>query len=1071
MFVMNPSSTTYTHPDIPNPVDLWLMNPPDRIPIPTPKGIPILGNITEVNHEIPEYDFCRLADQYGMRIICILLYQASLKEVRNCVNDGLFTANYPGEENWEIAHRVLIPAFGPLMIRGMFDDMYDIASQLALKWARQGPNASVTVNEDFTRVSIDTVALCALGTRFNSFYKDEMPQFIATMRNLLQASAARAFRPSFMNKLPTTDNTKYWNDIAMLRQIALDLVDARLKDPVDKKDLLNALIFGRDPQTSQGLSNDSIVNNMITFLIAGHDTTSGMLSFLFYHLLKHPHAYRKAQDEIDRVIGRRKITVEDLIKLPYITAVMRETLRLTCPVSMIILHAHPTRNNEDPVTLGNGRYELKEDETVAIHISKIHRDPAVYGEDAEEFKPERMMDGKFEKLPKNAWKPFGNGLRGCIGRLFAWQEVVLLVAMLLQNFNFQMENPNYTLRLEQSITLKPDGFSFRAKLRNDLDATKLAAFLNSGADLTEETGGPGQGHKMKAAMGVYLKPMNIFFGSNMGTCEAFAWRLAADAVKYGFKAEVNPLDEARENLPPGDPVAFITASYEGQPPDNATHFFEWLKGLEGNRLEGVTYAVFGCGHHDWQATFHSVPKAINNLVLERGGTRLCNLATTDAANSDMFTDFDNWGESVFWPAVTSKFGTQMNENAAAVSGVQVQVRPGMRASALGLQLKEGQVLENKLLTASSMPEKRMLRFKLPEMSYQCGDYLAILPVNPPSIVRQAIRRFSLSWDSLLTVWNPTESASGSNTVPLDTPISAFELFSTHVELSQPASKRDLKHLADSANGDVVAQAKLRSLASDSTRFTEEIVQKRVSLLEILMRHPAIDLPLNAFLSMLPPMRLLHMTVRPSNAGFKPPISLETPIIMICAGSGLAPFRGFIMDRAEKIRGRGALEVAQGAQQANVGKAILYIGCRTKGLDDIHAEELEEWARLGAVDVRWVYSRPVSDFLTGISPHYGSDGANGGRRHVQDQIFEDREELLQLLEWGARIFVCGSTGVGQEVRQTLKQIYMQKHREDSRIHVDIDGEGSRQVTEDIDAAAESFLERLKTKERYATDVFT
>ncbi|KAG2413724.1 hypothetical protein HFD88_002913 [Aspergillus terreus] len=528
---------------------------------------------------------------------------------------------------------------------------------------------------------------------------------------------------------------------------------------------------------------------------------------------------------------------------------------------------------------------------------------------------------------------------------------------------------------------------------------------------------------------------------------------------------------------------------------------------------------------DWQATFHSIPKAIDRLVHQRVGTRLCEIGTADAANSDMFTDFDSWGESVFWPSVMSKFGVQVNGTAKEASGLEIQIRPGMRASALGLRLQEGQVLENRLLTAPSVPEKRMLRFKLPpDMTYQCGDYLAILPVNPPNVVRWAIRRFNLSWDSTLTVWKPTD-ASGSIAVPLETPISALELFSTYVELSQPASKWDLKYLADAAHGDTSVQNELRSLASDATRFVDEIVQQRVSPLDILLRHPVIDLPLNTFLTMLPPMRVrqysisssplvdpsecsikfsvlkspspstssrdsgfegvastylaglqpgekAYMTVRPSTFGFKPPLDLQTPMIMACAGSGLAPFRGFIMDRAEKIRGR-QLTGAPHPDIRGLAKAILYVGCRTKGVDDIHAEELAEWVRLGAVDVRWVYSRPAGDSLSGSSPHEGSDGADGSRwrRHVQDQIVHDREELAALLERGARILVCGGTGVGQGVRQALKRIYLRQRRDGCRLRIDTDEGDPSRTADDEDAAAERFLEMLKTKERYATDVFT
>lgn len=138
-----------------------------------------------------------------------------------------------------------------------------------MKWARQGPNVPIPVTDDFTRLTLDTIALCAMGTRFNSFYHDEMHPFVEAMVGLLSGSGARARRPALMNNLPTSENSKYWNDVNYLRNLSQELVDSRKNNPEDKKDLLNALILGRDPQTGQGLSDASIVDNMITFLIAG----------------------------------------------------------------------------------------------------------------------------------------------------------------------------------------------------------------------------------------------------------------------------------------------------------------------------------------------------------------------------------------------------------------------------------------------------------------------------------------------------------------------------------------------------------------------------------------------------------------------------------------------------------------------------------------------------------------------------------------------------------------------------------------------------------------------------------
>jgi len=134
-----------------------------------------------------------------------------------------------------------------------------------------------------------------------------------------------------------------------------------------------------------------------------------MLSFLFYYLLKHPSVYQAAQKEVDQVVGTGPVNVEHMSQLPYITACLRETLRLkpTAPGFTLI----PRPEARGPILLG-GKYEIQQGTPVFCILEKIHQDPAVWGDDANEFKPERMLDEPFSKLPKNAWKPFGNGMRG-----------------------------------------------------------------------------------------------------------------------------------------------------------------------------------------------------------------------------------------------------------------------------------------------------------------------------------------------------------------------------------------------------------------------------------------------------------------------------------------------------------------------------------------------------------------------------------------------------------------------------------------------------------------------------------
>jgi cytochrome P450/NADPH-cytochrome P450 reductase len=172
-------------------------------------------------------------------------------------------------------------------------------------------------------------------------------------------------------------------------------------------------------------------------------------------------------------------------------------------------------------TVLGGKYPVKAGAPLLALLPTIHRDPIAYGEDAEEFRPERMLDEEFDRRNTefpNCWKPFGNGMRACIGRPFAWQEALLVLAMLLQNFNFTMEDSSYQLQIKQTLTIKPKDFYMRAHLRNGVSATSLERALVS-ATLNEPSVKSGQeARKNTTAKG---KPMAIYYGSNTGkpSCE------------------------------------------------------------------------------------------------------------------------------------------------------------------------------------------------------------------------------------------------------------------------------------------------------------------------------------------------------------------------------------------------------------------------------------------------------------------------------------------------------------------------------------------------------------------------
>ena len=128
--------------------------------------------------------------------------------------------------------------------------------------------------------------------------------------------------------------------------------------------------------------------------------TSGLLSFATLFLLLNASAYHSAQQVVDEVVGRSCVEVKHLKRLKYLNAVLRETLRLSPTVPAF---ARRSKNGED-ITLGGGRYEVTANETIMGLLGTVHRDHTVYGDDVNDFRPERMLDVEFDMLPKAAWK-------------------------------------------------------------------------------------------------------------------------------------------------------------------------------------------------------------------------------------------------------------------------------------------------------------------------------------------------------------------------------------------------------------------------------------------------------------------------------------------------------------------------------------------------------------------------------------------------------------------------------------------------------------------------------------------
>ena len=777
----------------------------DKIPQPRPR--PLLGNAMDVDPEAGIQSFMRLSRELGPiyrmsfpgREVLVLsshdlvaeacdetrfakYIHGALNNIRDFAGDGLFTARNE-EPNWSKAHRLLMPAFGPAAMRGYFADMLDITDQMLTKWERLGPEESLNVSDNMTRLTLDTIALCGFAYRFNSFYQKELHPFVESMVRALQEAGRRGRRLPLQNRLMFMTRQKYEADAEFMDGVTARLITQRKRLPPEEapRDLLSLMLTAKDPLTGERLDEQNIRYQLVTFLIAGHETTSGLLSFAVHLLLKHPEVLQRAQAEVDRVLGAQLPRFEQVAQLGYIEQILRETLRLypTAP-------AFAVQAKHDTV-LG-GRYPLKKGQALMVLTPMLHRDPAVWSE-PERFDPDRFAPGAREKLPPKAWLPFGNGERSCIGRAFALQEATLVIAMLLQRFTFWSPTP-YELKIKETLTLKPEGLVVRARLRKTIERGATPRPPAMPAPVASS---------LPDAAGVvaHRTPLLVLYGSNSGSAEAFARRIASDGEARGYVTHVAPLDDYAGKLSPGGAVAIVTASYNGQPPDNAAAFVAWLGSVPAGSLAGVRYTVFGCGNRDWVATYQAVPKLIDQRLHDAGAEALFARGEADAS-ADFFGDFERWyaplwnrlGESLGITSRPVDLGPLYTVEAVPPASLELVKQNKLEL----VTLVENRELVNLQATAAPARSKRHIEFALPAGStYSAGDYLALLPENHPELIARAASRFGLRLDAAIVLHSSRGAMAAS--LPTGRPISVQELLGRHVELSAPATRKDIERLA------------------------------------------------------------------------------------------------------------------------------------------------------------------------------------------------------------------------------------------------------------------------------------
>ncbi len=1064
--------------------------------MPEPPETFLLGHLLALSAETPVQDMVKLARELGPifrmeirgRVAVVVsgyelvnelsdekrfdkTIRGALRLVRRFGGDGLFTSKTE-EPNWSKAHNILLPNFSQKAMQSYHQMMLDIAEQLVLKWERLNPDEEIEVTRDMTSLTVDTIGLSGFDYRFNSFYHDTEHPFVGAMADALGISMDELRDVPMENLIRQSRDRRLQDGIRTMNETVDRIIKdrrAEVGDHASKPDLLSYMLSGVDKKSGERLEDVNIRYQVITFLIAGHETTSGLLSFAIYALLNNPDVLTRAYEEVDRVLGRDlslRPTYAQVNQLGYITQILKETLRLwpTAP----IFGLYPIED-----TVIGGKYKVRHSDTLQVLLPMLHRDRSIWGENAEDFNPDNFSPANEAARPINAYKPFGNGKRACIGRQFALQEATLVLGMILQRFNL-VDHTRYQLKIKETLTMKPDGFKIKVRPRTRVVSSRLSVV----GEQTSYNRQPTTDNRQPTTVKDHATPLLVLYGSNMGTAEEIARRMAGDAEENGFVVKIAPLDDYAGRLPKEGLLAVVTSSYNGLPPDNAVNFCEWLRrdDLAADALTGLTYAVFGCGHRDWAATFQAVPRFIDRQLAAHGARRLFPLGEGDA-REDFDGQFQRWYQPLR-ATVGEALGIRIEESAAKPL-YKLEIVPGQQMSPFvdsfnskPMTVRVNRELHRKDGAQASDRSTRHIELELPEgVTYRAGDHLGVIPHNSESLVGRVAARFGFEREAFIRLRRTTNRKTF---LPVDQTIPVYRLLGDYVELQDVATRSQLQSLLAYTECPP-EKIKLAALVEDEDRYKEDVLQKRKSVIDLLEEFPACQLPFEVYLEHLSPLRpryysisssplvepgscsitvavvegsarsgrgefagictnylrnqaeggVIYAFVKDTKSAFRLPDNPATPIVMIGPGTGLAPFRGFLQERA-------ALK-AQGRQ---IGPSLLFFGCRHPGQDFIYEDELKAFEAGGVTRLATAFSR-----VEGRQKCY-----------VQDEIYALRDEVLALIEAGAVVYVCGDASrMAPDVRRTMAAIYCEKMKAN-------------------EAAAEQWLNELTASNRYLVDVW-
>jgi cytochrome P450 / NADPH-cytochrome P450 reductase len=1043
--------------------------------------------------------------QFGKRVEDVNFF-AQLQKSRghgiSVIGDG---------EHYERVRRVMLPWYAPSHQRTQLERMKEQAQRLVDAWAALPNDEPVDARAWLERYTLEVSGRGACSYNFGFLdgtvgsphgFAAAVPE--STKESILRVAEPRPDFTAFAGRARRRRRRRYQQNNEELFRTAEALVRARMHTcPLGQQtDLLSRLVSTPDPVTGELLDIETIRDQILMHLSNGFNGASITGGWLAYVLATHPDVEAKMIAEIDAITAGNPdydLQYDDLMALPYMTQIIKETLRIYPPMPVTI------RRSLKDGTLG--RYRMRKGDIILVGALAAQRDARYWGPEPERFDPDQFDMEKVVDRPRHAFIPFSIGKRQCMAQEVSFMMLRVVLFEIYKRYLLRLA-PEAEVVKNTVVTTKPVAVAVVRVARQAGAATATATTTAPQRAVTTAPLGAGDwGDPTEIPETSAYRQLVIAYGSNFGANKELAERFAERGHFHGYSRVVVSLNELAEEAPRAEPwlLVVMTSTYTSNPPPNAALFKAWLERQTPNAppWHDCQYLVWGLGNSQWNA-FLAFPRYVDEKLAELGATRLVGFGYGDVGSPVWERRHADWNARV-WPALLDLSAAKVTEAAAkrvaaeraaagALTGAdsntamarslradaapRVLLVPTILTNAVGIETVDGRaVVCRELDSADARKCTRHVEIRLQAgVRYKAGDHLGICPRNDEDRVERFARHLGSALDSLFMVPKPMNVLA----VPKGVVLQVRNVLTNLVDITGRPTVPLLDLMVEKATDDgersrlTDIRAGLDAPDASTSAMRTSIDAGGYDVVGLLDEFRSCSLNIFEFLRVAQPLRPRYYSTSSSPAIHGDDVAHITVGLQITDVPGMPDrmFRGvsasYIHALREGDRVHAFIDEAEGFHlQGDVTKPMIFVSAGT-GLAPMRAflwerlalkkagVSLGEAALFNGIrsrQVDYIYGDEIEHFRAeGLLEHlHIAESRDNRREYVQDRLREQGSLVWRLVHAGGYVYVCGS----QPMRSAVRAAIIDVIAEHGSLHPE---------------HAEAYLDELEQAARYRPDTW-